>query len=192
LEKDGQGLNLTYEVRDGILCHTGRINPSTPEGGIIRVADRIAYINHDVDDAIRAGILRDTDIPAEITCAFGVKHSERINSLILDMITESGKCGEITLSPQAALVFDKFYDFMWGSVYRNMKAKSEERKVLGILKGIFDYFVRTPDEMPEDFRRVAEKDGLERAVCDYISGMTDKYAVHIYEKLFIPDAWQVR
>jgi len=192
LEKDGQGLNLTYEVKDGILCHTGRTSPSTPEGGIIRIADRIAYINHDVDDAVRAGILRETDIPAEITCAFGAKHSERINSLILDMITESEKCGEITLSPQAAFVFDTFYDFMWGSVYRNMKAKSEERKVLGILKGIFNYYTVAPDELPDDYQRVAAKDGLRRAVCDYISGMTDTYAIHVYEKLFIPDAWQVR
>jgi len=192
LERDGQGLNLTYEVRNGILCHTGKEVPATREGCIVRIADRIAYINHDVDDAIRAGIMRETDIPAEITCAFGNKHAERINTLILDLIRESEKRGEIALSPQAAFVFDSFYDFMWGSLYLNMKAKREERKVLGILKGIFDYYCDAPDELPDDFRRIASRDGLRRAVCDYISGMTDKYAIHTHEKLFIPEAWQVR
>ena len=192
LERDGQGLNLTHEVKNGILCHTGNTRPDTPEGSIIRVADRIAYINHDLDDAIRAGILRETDIPAEITCALGANHGERVNTLILDMIRESGKCGEITLSPQIAFVFDTFYSFMWGSVYRNMKAKSEERKVLGILKGIFDHYIETPDELPEDFRRISNKDGLKRAVSDYVSGMTDKFAIHTYEQLFLPEAWQVR
>jgi dGTPase len=191
-ERDGQGLNLTYEVKDGILCHTGEKKPCTPEGAIIRIADRIAYINHDVDDAIRAGILNEPDIPSEITCAFGVSNSERINSLILDLIKESAKCGEITLSPHAAFVFDLFYDFMWGSVYRNIKAKSEEKKVYGILKGIFDYYYITPDELPEVYRSIAAKDGLRRAVSDYVSGMTDKYAIYTYEKLYIPDAWQVR
>ena len=192
LEKDGLGLNLSYEVRNGILCHTGKAIPDTPEGRIIRIADRIAYINHDVDDAIRAGILRESDIPAEITCAFGAKHGERINSLILDLVTESEIRGDIALSPQAAFVFDAFYDYMWGNVYRNMKAKSEERKVFGILKGIFDFYYAAPDELPEDYRRLAAHDSLRRTVCDYISGMTDKYAIHIYEKLFIPSAWQVR
>ena len=192
LEKDGQGLNLTVEVKDGILCHTGEKKPDTPEGSIIRIADRIAYINHDLDDAIRAGILRETDIPEEVTCAFGSKHGERINTIILDMISESEKRGEIALSANTALCFDTFYDFMMSSVYRNMKAKSEERKVLGVLKGIFEHYIGAPDELPEDYRRIAGQDGLRRAVSDYISGMTDKYAIHVYERLFVPEAWQVR
>jgi len=192
LERDGIGLNLTFEVKDGILCHTGNTKPGTLEGNIIRIADRIAYINHDVDDAIRAGILREMDIPSEITCAFGAKHGERINSLILDMINESARRGEIALSPQAAFVFDTFYSFMSDSVYRNLKAKSEEQKVFGILSGIFDHYISNPDELPEDYQRIAAKDGTRRAVGDYISGMTDKFAIHIYEKLFIPEAWQVR
>jgi len=192
LELDGRGLNLTHEVRNGILCHTGNLLADTLEGNIIRIADRIAYINHDVDDAIRAGIFRETDIPAEITCAFGGKHGERINALILDLINESEKCGVISFSPNAAFVFDSFYDFMWGSVYKNMKAKSEERKVLGILEGIFRYYCNTPDELSDDYRRIANRDGIKRAVSDYISGMTDKYAIHTYEKLYVPVAWQVR
>ena len=192
LENDGRGLNLTYEVRNGILCHTGGVKPETPEGNVIRVADRIAYINHDVDDAIRGGILRETDIPEEITCAFGTRHSERINSLILDLIRESERTGEIALSSQAAFAFGTFYDFMFKSVYHNFKAKSEEGKVFGILDKIFRYYADNPDELPDDYRVVAAKDGLRRAVSDYVSGMTDKYAMSQYSELFIPEAWQVR
>ena len=192
LELDGRGLNLTHEVKDGILCHTGEKRPDTLEGSIIRIADRIAYINHDVDDAIRAGIMRESDIPTEITCAFGASHGERINSLILDLLGEGERTGEIAFSPHTAFVFNSFYDFMWDSVYRNMKAKSEERKVRGILAGIFDYYCGSPDELPDDYRRIASKDGQRRAVSDYVSGMTDKYAIHTYEKHYIPVAWQVR
>jgi len=192
LERDGQGLNLTYEVKNGILCHTGQSKPDTFEGKIIQLADRIAYINHDVDDAIRANILRETDIPEEITCAFGSKHGERINTLILDVIRESQRCGEIRMSPQAAFVFDMFRDFMFRNVYLNMKAKSEERKVLGILDGIFTYYLSAPDQLPDDYRAIAAKDGLRRAVCDFVSGMTDKYAMYQYSALYIPETWQVR
>jgi dGTPase len=192
LEVSGIGLNLTYEVRNGILCHTGEQKPDTPEGNIIRIADRIAYINHDVDDAISAGILRESDIPQEITCALGAKHGERINTLILDMIDESERCGEISLSPQTAFVFDTFYDFMFNKVYKNMKAKSEESKVHGIMNRLFNYYVENPDELPVDYQRVATKDSLRRAVSDFVSGMTDKYAIYLYGELFIPEAWQVR
>jgi dGTPase len=192
LEKDGAGLNLTYEVENGILCHTGETRPSTPEGEIIRFADRIAYFNHDVDDAIRAGILREMDIPEEITCALGNRSSERINTLVFDVINESAQRKKIAMSPNVALVFDLFYDFMFKNVYRNMKAKSEETKVFGILNGIFGYYVDNPDKLPEDYRRISTQDGLRRAVSDYVSGMTDKYAIHVYEKLFVPEAWQVR
>ena len=192
IEKDGKGLNLTYEVKNGVFCHTGKVKPGTPEGNVIRIADRIAYINHDIDDAIRGGILRETDIPEEITCAFGTGHSERINTLILDMIHESGKSGEIKMSSHASFVFETFYDFMFKHVYHNVKAKSEESKVLGIINGIFNYYVKNPDELPEDYRRVAVQDGLRRAVCDYVSGMTDKYAISQYSELFIPETWQVR
>ena len=192
LERDGKGLNLTSEVRNGILCHTGDTMPDTMEGSIIRFADRIAYINHDVDDAVRAGILRDTDIPDEIVRAFGYKHSDRINTLILDMINSSASAGAITLSPQAALMFDAFREFMFRSVYENMKAKSEEKKIFGILSGIFEHYLKFPDEMPEDYRSIAQQEGLRRAVCDYVSGMTDEYAMYQYSVLFIPEAWQVR
>jgi len=192
IESGGKGLNLTYETNDGILCHTGDKMPETPEGCAVRVADRIAYVNHDLDDAIRAGILRETEVPEEINCALGLKHGERINTLILDLLNESEKLGEITFSPQTAFIFEAFRDFMYQKVYLNMKAKSEESKVFGIVSKIFDYYHKTPDELPEEYRLVSMQDGLKRAVSDYISGMTDTYAVHVYEKLFIPEAWQVR
>jgi len=191
-ERDGQGLNLTYEVRNGILCHTGDSKPETPEGNVVRIADRIAYINHDVDDAIRAGILRETDIPEEITCAIGGKYSERINTLILDLINESEKCGYVSMSPQVLFVFDSLYDFLYRNVYKNIKAKSEESKVSGIVSRVFAYYCENPDMLPEDYRRISVTDGTKRAVSDYVSGMTDKYVIHIYEKLYIPEAWQVR
>jgi len=192
LEKDGQGLNLTYEVKNGILCHTGAVQPETHEGAVIRIADRIAYVNHDLDDAIRAGILRETDIPNEIACAIGETHSKRINTLIIDMIRESDERGRITMSPGMTFIFDSFYEFMHKNLYMNMKAKSEEKKVFGIIDGIFRYFCDNPDELPEDYRRVLASDGLMRAVSDYVSGMTDKYAIHVFERLYIPEAWQVR
>ena len=192
LEKNGKGLNLTHEVIDGIERHTGALQPETPEGRIIRFADRIAYINHDIDDAIRAGILREIDIPPEITCALGRSHSERINTLILDMINESERCGEIGMSSEIAFAYDSFYSFMFKNVYLNMKAKGEESKVEGIIKGLFDYYSANPDEMSDEYRHIAMRDGIRRAVSDYVSGMTDKYAIYKYEALYIPGSWQLR
>ena len=192
LEQDGRGLNLTFEVRNGILCHTGNVMPVTQEGKIIRIADRIAYINHDVDDAVRAGIMRETDIPDEIICAFGNKHSERINTLIRDIIEESGRIGDISLSPQTEFVFRTFRDFMYRGVYRNNKAKSEEKKVFGVLNGIFQFYADNPDKLPEEHQRIAARESIRRAVSDYVSGMTDKYAIYKYGEINIPEAWKVR
>jgi len=192
IELGGNGLNLSYETRDGILCHTGEKKPETLEGSIVRLADRIAYVNHDLDDALRAGIIREQEVPEEILCALGSTNGERLNTLILDMINESERTGEITLSPPIAFVLETFRDFMYKNVYLNLKAKSEETKVSGIVSEIYRFYYRTPNEMPDEYQRVSMNEGLKRAVSDYVSGMTDKYAVHIYEKLFIPEAWQVR
>ena len=191
LEKDGKGLNLTYEVKNGILCHTGDIRAETAEGDIIRIADRIAYISHDIDDSIRAGILSKADIPHVITTVFGDHYSEFISTLIFDIINESKNRGEITFSPQITEFFEILYDFMWNNVYINMKAKSEESKVYGIIRNLYDYYIDNPDKLPFDFRRLATTDSLRRAVSDFVSGMTDKYAVSLYGELFIPEAWQV-
>ena len=191
IEKDGNGLNLTHEVKDGILCHTGDRKPETLEGSIIRVADRIAYLNHDVDDAIRAGILRETDIPEEITCALGAKHSERINTLIRDVVNESTDSLDISLSPQISFIFSTFRDFMFSNVYKNPKAKNEELKVFSIIDGVFRYFSDNPDKMPDDYRRILSKDGAKRAVSDYVSGMTDKYSIRIYGEIYVPKGFSL-
>ena len=192
LEKEGHGLNLTHEVKNGILCHTGEAKPDTDEGKVVRIADRIAYVNHDVDDAIRAGIICESDLPAEIVAALGKTNSERINALILDLIGQSRKSGVISLSPDIEAVFRNFYNFVFNNIYINMRAKSEESKVFGIISELYNHYFSNPDELPEDYRRIEACDGLRRAVSDFISGMTDKYSIYMYGELFIPAAWQVR
>ena len=190
IEKNGRGLNLTHETRDGILWHTGAEQPSSFEGRVVRLSDRVAYLNHDLDDALRAGILGESDIPDEVTCAFGVTTSQRINTIVCDIVAASAELGDITISSELSLAFDGFYAFMFDAVYRNPVAKAEESKVLGVLEAIFDYFAANADKLPEEYRVIAEKDGLHRAVADYVSGMTDSYAVSVYERLFIPSAWR--
>jgi dGTPase len=192
IEKDGRGLNLTYEVRNGIVSHTFKQLPETLEGQVVRFADRTAYMNHDVDDAIRAGILNESDIPGEITCALGEQYSKRIDTIIKDIINSSYGQDQIKMSPEVGFVFDTFHSYMYEYVYTDLRAKSEETKVHGILSGIFEYYIKNPDRMPNDYKKIAEQDGLRRAVCDYVSGMTDKYAMYQYSELFIPEAWQVK
>lgn len=193
IEKDGAGLNLTYEVRDGIVRHTVDPLAKTLEGQIVRISDRIAYINHDVDDAVRAGILKEESIPLEVREALGDRYSVRIDTLVKDVIQSSTDSGLdiIAFSPEMGKIADTFHSFMFASVYKNPKAKSEEAKVLGILQGIFDYFILHPDKLPDDYKAIANDDGLRRAVCDYVSGMTDKYAISIYRELYIPASWHV-
>jgi dGTPase len=192
IEKDGKGLNLTYEVRDGIRNHTSGGMPETLEGIIVRVADRAAYINHDVDDAIRAGIMSDSDIPEEITCALGQGYSARIDTIIKDIISSSQGADSIRMSPGISFVFDSFHSFMFKSVYTNMRAKSEEKKVYGVLSALFEFYEKNPDRLPDDFKRISETEGLRRAVTDYVSGMTDKYAMYQFSEIYIPEAWQVK
>ena len=191
LEKDGRGLNLCYETRMGILNHTYGALDDTMEATVVRFSDRIAYINHDLDDALRAGILTERDLPPEITEKCGSRGSERINSFVVDLI-ENSRDGEIRMSEQMADVFDLFHNFMYDSVYYNPRAKGEESKVKGILSGIYEYYVTHPDALPEDFEKIAREDGLERAVCDYVAGMTDSYAMEVYSDIFIPMAWTVK
>ena len=191
IEKNGRGLNLCNETRMGILHHTHGAPDDTLEAVSVRLADKIAYINHDIDDAIRAGILTTDDLPPVVRERIGTRHSERINSILTDLIACSGN-GELKMSPEMQEAVDTFHDFMYEAVYLNPKAKSEESKVAGILGGIWDHYYKNPDKLPEDFGAIIEAEGLERAVCDYISGMTDKYAMYQYSEIFIPAAWQVR
>ncbi len=192
LENGGEGLNLTYEVRMGILGHTGPFVPETMEGQIVRWADRMAYVNHDIDDAIRAGILDRTDIPKFVLKTLGMTHSSRINTLVCDMITASREEGKIVLSPQVEKALQELREFMFERVYRNPVAKGEETKAKAMLKRLYEYYYTHPEALPEDFQPQMSLEGMERTVCDYIAGMTDNYAVDKYTEIFIPTGWNVR
>lgn len=192
LEKNGQGLNLTYEVRRGIVGHTGCDIPETLEGQIIRYADRIAYINHDIDDAMRAGILKNSDIPRSISDVLGLTHSERINTLVEDMIEASMDKPVIAMTPTVEGAMDELREFMFDRVYRNPKAKGEESKAKIIVRELYNYFLTHPEKLPSDFRPQMDFDGMPRVVCDYVAGMTDKYAIYRFSEIYIPTAWQIR
>ena len=192
LENGGEGLNLTYEVRMGILGHTGPFIPETMEGQIVRWADRMAYVNHDIDDAVRAGILSGGDIPRFVLKTLGMTHSSRINTLVCDMITTSREAGTICLSEQVEKALQQLREFMFERVYRNPIAKGEETKAREMLKRLYEYYYDHPEALPEDFQPQMSLEGMERTVCDYIAGMTDNYAVDKYTELFIPSGWNVR
>ena len=192
LEKDGRGLNLCRETRTGILNHTTGTPRGSLEADVVRLSDRIAYINHDLDDAERAGILAPGDEPAIIRERLGERNSERINSIVNDVIETSAELDVILMSPDITDAVQVFTDFMYSEVYKNPVAKGEESKVGDILLNIWRYYVNHPENLPEDYRRIAETDGLERAVTDYVSGMTDKYVIDVYNDLFVPRSWQVR
>jgi len=192
LEKDGMGLNLTHEVRHGIVGHTGSQIPETLEGQVVRRSDQIAYVNHDIDDAIRAGILTDDNIPRSISDVLGLTHSQRINTLVCDMIRVSREAGAICLSPGVDEALKNLRAFMFERVYRNPIAKGQESKAKQMLTRLYEYYITHPEALPEDFQPQLSFDGMERTVCDYIAGMTDKYAVDKYTEIFIPSGWQVR
>lgn len=191
LEKDGRGLNLTYEVRMAILNHTTGAPDDTLESKCVRLADRIAYINHDVDDALRAGILKVSDLPENVRNTLGVSHSVRINTITSDLIAMSFDKDDLCMSDRVQKAVDEFHEFLYERVYWNPMAKSEESKVGGILGGIYEYYMKNPDKLPEDYKALSERDGLSRVVCDYVAGMTDKFAISKYSEIFIPTSWHV-
>lgn len=190
LENNGEGLNLTWEVRDGIVNHTGDSMASTLEGVIVKFADRIAYINHDIDDACRAGILLAEDIPSWIRDALGDGHSQRINSLVTSVIKASADKNEITIEDEIGKAMSALRAFLFERVYRNPVAKSEEGKAQDMLISLYGYYVENSDRMPELYRRNRESEGVERCVCDFISGMTDRYAIDLYNELYVPKVWR--
>ena len=192
LENNGQGLNLSYEVRMGILGHTGDFIPETMEGQIVRRSDQIAYVNHDIDDAIRAGILRNEDIPKSISTVLGDDHSRRINTPVCDMINTSREEGRILLSDRVDTALRELRAFMFERVYRNPVAKGEESKAKDMLKRLYEYYYEHPQALPADFQPQLSFDGMGRTVCDYIAGMTDNYAVDKFTELFVPIGWHVR
>ena len=192
LEKDGEGLNLTFETRMGILGHTGDYIPETLEGQIVRLADRIAYINHDIDDACRAGILNNQDIPKDIADVLGETLSRRIDTLVQDIIQSSRGKNTIVQMPEVANAMERLRDFMFERVYRNPVAKGEDSKARDIIRMLYEYYMKHPQELPSDFQPQLDFDGIERTVCDYIACMTDKYAVYKFSEIFVPIAWQLR
>lgn len=192
LEKDGQGLNLTNEVRLGILGHTGEYIPETLEGQVVRRSDQIAYVNHDIDDAIRAGILSEEDLPRDIVAILGDSHKARINTLVCDLIATSREAGTICLTPTVDTALKDLRSFMFDHVYRNPVAKGEESKAKIMLQQLFEYYITHPDALPEDFQPQLSFDGMERTVCDYIAGMTDNYAVNKFTEIFVPAGWNIR
>lgn len=190
LEKNGEGLNLTKEVRDGILNHTGRWKAATLEGAIVKYADRIAYINHDIDDACRAGILTLSDIPADLRQVLGETHSARINRMVRAIIESSLDKPEIRMREDVQDATDRLRAFLFENVYLNPVAKSQENKSKALLVRLFEYYVKHPNEMPRLYQSNVESEGIERCVCDFISGMTDRYAIEMYETLFVPKVWR--
>ena len=192
LEKDGEGLNLSYEVRRGILCHTGPDRAETWEGQLLRLADKIAYINHDIDDAIRGHIIYPMDIPIEISQTLGFTHTERINTLTTDIIAASRAAGRITQSEACGEAMHALREFMFEFVYRNPVAKGEEGKAQDMLRRLFEYYRKDPDKLPSEFQEIRLEESVDRAVCDYIAGMTDEYALEKFGDAFIPMAWTVK
>lgn len=194
LERDGEGLNLTYEVLDAILCHTGPVKAKTLEGRLIKYADRIAYINHDIDDAIRAGILTDDMIPEKFRKVLGCNHSQRIDTMVKSLVSgtkENFNAGiaELKMNDDVEEATNGLREFMFENVYINSMAKKEEGKACELLAMIYNYFVKNPDKMPQDNKKYLGQYSVERVAADYIAGMTDRYALEVYNDLFIPKMW---
>ncbi|MDY6328728.1 MAG: deoxyguanosinetriphosphate triphosphohydrolase [Lachnospiraceae bacterium] len=192
LEKKGQGLNLTKEVRDGIVNHRTSGNPSTMEGKIVRLSDKIAYINHDIDDAIRGKILSESDLPDEFTNILGHSKKERLNTMIYDIVNNSLDKPDIIMSERIESAMKNLREFMFKNVYSNPVAKGEEIKAKRMLTQLYNYYLQHIEEMPEEYIWLinVRKEKPERVVCDYIAGMTDQYSVRKFEELFVPSFWK--
>jgi len=190
LENEGKGLNLTWEVRDGIVHHPWSMPPpATLEAQIVRFADRIAYINHDVDDAVRAGVLREDELPAEPLDVLGHTHSSRINTLVTDLVATSDDRPEVQLSPSVFAALDALRDFLFEQVYMRETARGEHEKAVKLIRDLFAYYLEHPEEIPPEYHQAPGD--LPTRVADYIAGMTDRYALRTYERLFLPQGWLI-
>ena len=189
LENGGRGLNLTWEVRNGILCHSDGVPAATREGQVVRYADKIAYMNHDIDDAIRAGVLSDEEIPWNVRCNLGRTKSERITALIAALVESSG--AEIRMDDAHQKHYDELRAFLFEAVYTNPEAKGEESKAKEVIRQLYGYFAQRVDRLPPEYREIAAGAGIHRAVCDYISGMSDRYCISLYQNLFVPRSWSI-
>lgn len=192
LEKDGKGLNLTWEVRDGILNHKTACKPQTLEGQIVRLSDKIAYLNHDIDDAVRGGILTEMTIPAELQKVLGSTGNERLGTLVHDVIVNSEYKMKITMSEEVGQAMTELRRFMFEHVYENREAKREEDKAIHLVKQLFLYYIDHIELLPQRYLEFRERNGTEKEqiVCDYISGMTDTYAVKKFNEIFVPESWK--
>ncbi|MCD2491333.1 deoxyguanosinetriphosphate triphosphohydrolase [Lacrimispora sp. NSJ-141] len=191
LEKEGRGLNLTWEVRDGILNHRTSGRPHTLEGKVVRLSDKIAYINHDIDDAIRAGILTEEMLPSPYTDVLGHTVRERLNTLIHSIIEESCGKPEILMAPEVEKAMGSLRAFMFENVYKNSVSKKEDPKAQQLLVDLFGYYLDHVDELPGEYKMLMDQgDSKERVVCDYIAGMSDSYAIDTFTNLFVPQAWK--
>ena len=188
IENSGKGLNLTYEVKNGIACHTNKI-AVTKEGYVVRLSDKIAYLNHDIDDAIRAGMLKEEDLPKSATNILGHSKSQRITTLITSIIDNG--VADIHMSDDVKRAHDDLREFMFANVYKNSVAKAEEAKAKALVERLYNHFLRNPGKLPEEYKKIMTKFDTHRAVCDYIAGMTDVYAVNLYNELFIPKGWKI-
>ena len=194
LERDGEGLNLTLEVIDVILCHTGPVAAKTIEGRLIKYADRIAYINHDIDDAVRGGVLTNDMIPERFRRILGNTHSERIDTMVKSLVSGTMKnfekgIGELCMDTDVEEATLGLREFMFENVYVNSIAKKEEGKACELIARIYEYFTKYPERMPEDNKRFLGAYSVERVVADYIAGMTDRYALEVYSEIFVPKMW---
>lgn len=194
LESNGErrGMNLTQEVRDGILNHTGAGVPFTLEGQIVKISDRVAYINHDIDDALRSGVITAEDLPAECVQILGKTHRTRINTLVNDLIENSFQKPVISMSSNCTEHMELLRDFMFKNVYHNNKVKKDEdlEKVRNMIESLYQYFLENSWRLPEEHQELASEYGLEEVVKDYIAGMTDRYAMNLYTDLFVPKGWK--
>ncbi|HHU48405.1 MAG: deoxyguanosinetriphosphate triphosphohydrolase [Caldicoprobacterales bacterium] len=186
----GNGLNLTWEVRDGILNHTKSGKPATLEGQILSISDRIAYINHDIDDAIRARIISEGDLPRDCIEILGHSHTARIDTMVKDVIYNSQGRDRISMSRNVGAATERLRDFMFQRVYIDSFAKAEESKAMHVLEELFSYFMKHPDRLPAEYAKFIHIYGKEQAVCDYVAGMTDRYAVRLFNKIFMPSFWE--
>ncbi|HET8567361.1 MAG TPA: deoxyguanosinetriphosphate triphosphohydrolase [Candidatus Limnocylindria bacterium] len=202
IEKSGKGLNLTHEVRDGILKHSAPTEgglqdaawgePETPEGWVTRYADKIAYLHHDADDAMRAGIIGEDELPKDVLASLGRTRGERLDTMIYDVICHSYGKREISMSPEVLEATNALRDWMFQNVYLAGQAKTEDAKAQNVLWELLGHFEKRPELMPVEYQRLAERDGIKRGVADYIAGMTDGYALDTYEAIFMPTAWSRR
>ncbi|GAB1475248.1 deoxyguanosinetriphosphate triphosphohydrolase [Bacillota bacterium] len=194
LENHGNltGMNLTEEVRDGILNHTGEDRAFTPEGRIVRFSDRIAYINHDIDDALRSGVIRESDLPGDCVKVLGYNHRDRINNLVADLVRNSDGSEDIAMSEEKLFYMNKLRDFMFENVYHSRKVKRDEElnKIKAMIFMLYDYFEKDPGKLPDERKSMISQYGVQEVVKDHIAGMTDRYAVNMFKSIYLPNSWK--